>query len=168
TSGGHRSNDEAVSRLTRRWSGRAGDRLIMLEHCVRPAAQRSVVRPQKRVAAIELKTSLSAPACLARLRGVAGSDDWFLPPWPWLNDPMLVRVRGNRFRLMKAAGGPARNSFRRMFHGQVLEHSQGAVIRGRFKLHAFVRFFLFVWFGGVIGVGLMLLAANAGRALGMP
>jgi len=129
---------------------------------------RSIVRPQKTVTAIELTTSLSVSTCLARLRAAAASDDWFFLPWPWLNDPMLVRVRGNRFLLMKAAGGPPRNSFRRMFHGQVIEHRGGALIRGRFKMHSFVRFGLVVWFGGLIAVGLLLFSANASRALGMP
>ena len=129
---------------------------------------RRCVRPQKTVTAIELTTSLSASTCLARLRAAAASDDWFFLPWPWLNDPMLVRVRGNRFLLMKAAGGPPRNSFRRMFHGQVIEHRGGALIRGRFKMHSFVRFGLVVWFGGVIAVGLLLFSASASRALGMP
>jgi hypothetical protein len=81
---------------------------------------------------------------------------------------MLVQVRGNRFRLMQAAGGPPRNSFRRMFYGQVLERSQGAMIRGSFKMHPVVRLVLFIWYGGVIGVSLLLSAVNVGRALGMP
>jgi len=50
---------------------------------------------------------------------------------------------------MKASGGPPRNALRRMFHGEVLEHPSGALIRGRFALHFLVRAFLCVWFGGV-------------------
>ena len=50
---------------------------------------------------------------------------------------------------MKASGGPPRNSFRRMFHGEVLDSPKGSIIRGRFRLHFFVRAFMFVWLTGI-------------------
>src|SRR2546425_3063819 len=117
---------------------------------------------------VELLSPLSKAECLARLRGVAKTDRWFNVVWPSVDDPMLVRVRRNQFRLMKAAGGPPRNAFRRMLQGEVLDHRQGALIRGRFRLLPFVRLFLLVWFGGVGAFGVLLLVSNLSSAIGVP
>ena len=117
---------------------------------------------------VELLSPLSKAECLARLRAVAKTDSWFNVVWPSPDDPMLVRVRDNQFRLMKAAGGPPRNAFRRMLNGEVLDHPQGALIRARFCLLPLVRLFLLVWFGGVGAFGVLLLVNNLSHAIGVP
>jgi hypothetical protein len=111
------------------------------------------------MALIQMVSPLSTSECLTRLRAAAElSERQPMGSWPRLNDPMLVRVSGTRFRLMKASGGPPRNSFRRMFHGEILECPKGSMVRGRFKLHFLVRAFMSVWLGGIscAAVGVLL------------
>ena len=61
---------------------------------------------------------------------------------------------------MKASGGPKGNSFRRMFHGEVLDSPTGSIVRGRFRLHFVVRAFLFVWLSGITYVAVRVLLTS--------
>jgi len=119
-----------------------------------------------KMASIEFVSPLSMSECLERLRAAAAvSERQPITSWPSINDPMLVRVSGTRLRLMKASGGPPRNSFRRMFHGEVVEHPSGALIRGRFALHFLVRAFLCVWFGVVTYAAVRVLFTAGERSV---
>jgi hypothetical protein len=44
-----------------------------------------------------------------------------------------------------------------MFHGEVLECPKGSIVRGRFKLHFFVRVFMSVWLSGIAHVAVRVL-----------
>jgi hypothetical protein len=116
---------------------------------------------------MEFVTPLSRTECLARLRNATGTSRWYSLEFPSLNEPQLVWVRGNQFIVMKAVGGPPRNSFRRLFHGEIYDDPRGALIRGRFRLHVVVRLFLCVWFGAVVAIGVLLIVMNIGRGLGV-
>src|SRR5215831_16378829 len=113
------------------------------------------------MAFVQMASPLTASECLARLRaGAEVSERQPMGSWPSINDPMLVRVVGRRFRLMKASGGPKGNSFRRMFHGEVLDSPTGSIVRGRFRLHFVVRAFLFVWLSGITYVAVRVLLTS--------
>ena len=76
---------------------------------------------------------------------------------PWAEGTISARVRGDRFRLF--AWGPLnlRNSFAPLFYGRLEGVGGKTRIHGRFRMHALVQAFLFVWFGGLlVGAGLLL------------
>ncbi|HEX7795307.1 MAG TPA: hypothetical protein VF456_13185, partial [Vicinamibacterales bacterium] len=98
---------------------------------------------------VTIRGKVSAASCLATLRAAAAiSDRQPTTSWPVPGDPMFVRVTGARIELMKAAGGPPRNNFRRKFYGTVREHD-GALIRGSFWPHPVTIAFSTVWLSGV-------------------
>jgi hypothetical protein len=63
--------------------------------------------------------------------------------------PVLGSISGDKFHLY-IAKKEFRNSFAPQFHGKLVAAHSSTTIVGRFRLHAFVRIFLALWFGGLI------------------
>jgi hypothetical protein len=105
-------------------------------------------------------TNLPKDECIRRLQNHAGRIGG---SQQWSERTVTAKVRGDRFRLFMRGPANARNSFAPFFYGRFEEGGGKACIRGRFRMHPFVRGFLFLWFGGLMVIGslIVLLPATA-------
>jgi hypothetical protein len=109
------------------------------------------------MATVRFTTDLSTSECLERLGEFAGrtkARGWF----ERFSDPtpLLVWVRGDRFKILKI-DGPHRNDFRRLFDGKVNDLPSGALIEGRFRLRRPVAAIVTISFGVLCAMGSLTL-----------
>ena len=109
---------------------------------------------------IELTSALTRQECLRRLQRAADPDDWEPVEPAQSGEPMLVSIGDDRFTVMNASDHLGWRTFRRHFHGEILDRPGGLSIRGRFRLHPAAILSLTLWFGSMIGVIALLIVAN--------
>jgi hypothetical protein len=106
------------------------------------------------MARVRLTTDLSKSECLERLREVAQRSR--ARGWVDRNivapGPFFVRVRGERFKILKTDRPYYRNDFRRVFDGRVNDHPSGALIEGNFRLHRFTALVITVSCGAMCAI----------------
>ena len=117
---------------------------------------------------IELTTARRGVQCLALLTEAAAREDGLDPDWAAAGDSMVVSVRAHRFTVMNASDDLGWKSFRRLFHGEVVDDDRGARIRGRFRLHAMARVWLTLWFVSMTTIVFLLLAGNLAGGGNLP
>jgi hypothetical protein len=109
---------------------------------------------------IALRTDLSVEECLRRLR--EGSDIGQRTIFSFSgykgSKPVLSKFNGNEFKLSKRRY--YNNSFAPFFFGTLSREERGTHVEGRFGMDPFVKFFMVVWLGLAVAIGLPILIST--------
>lgn len=122
---------------------------------------------------IEMKyiftTNLSITDCLDRIRLNAKKDtilNWLEIDFNFeKKDIIFYKINKNTFRLQKHRR--YRNSYAPLFYGILVKKHENTVIEGQFHMHPFVRFFMFIWFTGIILEGGIILFKTQFMIIGL-
>lgn len=106
----------------------------------------------------EFITSIPIDECLNKLEAASEKHsifgqflNYFSPNYPPSGKPE-IKIYGNKFRLfIKFDKLLNRNPFHTFFYGELSPSTNGGtIIKGKFKMHPFIRAFMAFWFSGVI------------------
>lgn len=118
----------------------------------------------ERTAVYCLRTTLTAEACLARMRAAAAQADG-LDTWePTGAERMAVRLSGSRFAVSDIGDGDPPHTFRRRLVGEVIDDGATATVLGSFRLRTGARVGIACWF---VSMALMMGALVAAKLAGL-
>lgn len=114
-----------------------------------------------------LTTSMPIDECLNKLEASSEKHSMFgqflqysYPNYPSSGKPE-IKIHGNKFRLfIKFEKLLNQNSFHTFFYGELSPSVNGTIVKGKFKMHPFIRAFMAIWFGGaIIGGGVIFIVS---------
>jgi hypothetical protein len=103
----------------------------------------------------KLDVRLTAEQVAERISSVLDKDGFFLII-PRGDKPLIGKVRGSTFCVRKRKDYA--NSWSPLLFGGIEPVDSGCIIKGKFRLHAFVRIFTIIWFGMIfffVAIGIM-------------
>ena len=111
---------------------------------------------------IQLFSPLPPAECVSRLVAVMDTEQSAIFSLAGLfgSKPVIGRVTETSLQLRKRIG--YRNSFQSFLAATLRPEAGGTVISGEVAMHAFVKVFMFIWFGGVILIGGTAFVVTAG------